>query len=223
MDGWGREGGRVREVYFLLFEEYLSMKVLKMLFPPLPRPLLLSLPLSLLLSLPHSFPPSLTPSLSSSLPPSLPPSPLPPSLPSPQTVGVIVRLEKETFKVLTQHGKDVSAKPHALQLRKTRGVTLDARQVRTFLQYFYCTVYVKKNATICKIRLPQSDKTTCHTFMVCLCICAASVEYGIACQTRHIFAGKASKCGVLGGICTAHGMLRLLYFFLTYISYSTNI
>ena len=25
--------------------------------------------------------------------------------PSPQTVGVIVRLEKEEFKVLTQHGK----------------------------------------------------------------------------------------------------------------------
>ena len=28
-----------------------------------------------------------------------------PHLSSPQTVGVIVRLEKEEFKVLTQHGK----------------------------------------------------------------------------------------------------------------------
>ncbi|CAI8005835.1 Transcription elongation factor SPT5 [Geodia barretti] len=46
----------------------------------------------------------------------------------PQTVGVIVRLEKEAFKVLTQHGKEVNAKPHALQLRKSRGVALDSRQ-----------------------------------------------------------------------------------------------
>jgi transcription elongation factor SPT5 len=48
----------------------------------------------------------------------------------PQTVGVIVRLEKEAFKVLTQHGKEVNAKPHALQLRKSRGVALDSRQVK---------------------------------------------------------------------------------------------
>ena len=48
---------------------------------------------------------------------------------SQQTVGVIVRLEKEAFKVLTQHGKEMNAKPHALQLRKSRGVALDSRQV----------------------------------------------------------------------------------------------
>lgn len=52
---------------------------------------------------------------------------------SPQTVGVIVRLEKEAFKVLTQHGKEVNAKPHALQLRKSKGVALDSRQVRTMV------------------------------------------------------------------------------------------
>ena len=33
---------------------------------------------------------------------------------------------------------------------------------------------LKKNATICKICVAQSDKTMCHTFMVCLWICAGS-------------------------------------------------
>lgn len=51
---------------------------------------------------------------------------------SQQTVGVIVRLEKEAFKVLTQHGKEVNAKPHALQLRKSKGVALDSRQVHVY-------------------------------------------------------------------------------------------
>ena len=48
---------------------------------------------------------------------------------SPQTVGVIVRLEKEAFKVLTQFGKEVSVSQHAVQLRKTRAVALDHKQV----------------------------------------------------------------------------------------------
>ena len=52
---------------------------------------------------------------------------------SAQTVGVIVRLEKEAFKVLTQHGKEVNAKPHALQLRKSKGVALDSRQVHAHM------------------------------------------------------------------------------------------
>ncbi|XP_064385499.1 transcription elongation factor SPT5-like isoform X2 [Halichondria panicea] len=42
-----------------------------------------------------------------------------------QTVGVIVRLEKEVFKVLTQHGKEVTVPQHAIQPRKTRAVALD--------------------------------------------------------------------------------------------------
>ena len=41
-------------------------------------------------------------------------------------------------------------------------------------------VRVKKNAIICQICAPQSDKTTFHTFMVCLWICAGSAEYGNA-------------------------------------------
>ena len=44
---------------------------------------------------------------------------------SQQTVGVIVRLEKEVFKVLTQHGKEVTVPQHAIQPRKTRAVALD--------------------------------------------------------------------------------------------------
>lgn len=49
---------------------------------------------------------------------------------SQQTVGVIIRMEKETFKVLTQHGKEISVKQHAVQPRKTRAVALDSHQVR---------------------------------------------------------------------------------------------
>lgn len=45
-----------------------------------------------------------------------------------QTVGVIIRMEKETFKVLTQHGKEVGVKQHAVQPRKTRAVALDCHQ-----------------------------------------------------------------------------------------------
>ena len=58
---------------------------------------------------------------------------------SQQTVGVIVRLEKEAFKVLTQHGKEMNAKPHALQLRKSRGVALDSRQVHIHV-YMYISL-----------------------------------------------------------------------------------
>ncbi|XP_011410252.2 PREDICTED: transcription elongation factor SPT5-like [Amphimedon queenslandica] len=45
-----------------------------------------------------------------------------------QTVGVITRMEKEVFKVLTQHGKEQSVKQHSVQLRKTRAVALDSHQ-----------------------------------------------------------------------------------------------
>ena len=41
---------------------------------------------------------------------------------------MIVRLEKEAFKVLTQHGKEVNVPQHAIQLRKTRAVALDNKQ-----------------------------------------------------------------------------------------------
>ncbi len=43
-----------------------------------------------------------------------------------QVVGVIVRLEKEAFKVLTQHDKEVTVPQHAVQPRKTRAVALDS-------------------------------------------------------------------------------------------------
>ena len=42
-------------------------------------------------------------------------------------VGVIVRLEKEAFKVLTQQNKEVTVPQHAIQPRKTRAVALDHR------------------------------------------------------------------------------------------------
>jgi transcription elongation factor SPT5 len=45
-----------------------------------------------------------------------------------QTAGVIIRIEKEMFKVLTQHGKELSVKQHTLQPRKTKAVALDAYQ-----------------------------------------------------------------------------------------------
>ena len=66
--------------------------------------------------------------------------------------------------------------------------------------------YVEKNATICQICAPQSDKTMRHTFMVCLWICAGSAGYGIAAlfakrvairRTHRIFTAKSGtlRCG----------------------------
>ncbi len=48
----------------------------------------------------------------------------------PQTVGVIVRLERESFQVLSMHGKVVTAKPQALEKRKENRfqVALDSQQ-----------------------------------------------------------------------------------------------
>jgi len=47
----------------------------------------------------------------------------------PQTVGVIVRLERETFSVLNQHGKVVQVKPQAVSKRKGRtAIALDSEQ-----------------------------------------------------------------------------------------------
>ena len=47
-----------------------------------------------------------------------------------QTVGVIVRLERENFQVLNMHGKVVSVRPQALQRRKEnrQAVALDSEQ-----------------------------------------------------------------------------------------------
>ena len=49
------------------------------------------------------------------------------------TVGVIVRMEKETFKVLSQHGKELSVPQHTVQPRKTRAVALDCHQVSVWM------------------------------------------------------------------------------------------
>ena len=48
---------------------------------------------------------------------------------SSQMVGVIVRLEKEAFKVLTQHGKELHVPQHTVQKRNNRAVALDMNQV----------------------------------------------------------------------------------------------
>jgi transcription elongation factor SPT5 len=47
-----------------------------------------------------------------------------------QTVGVIVRLERENFQVLNMHGKVVAIRPQALQRRKEnrQAVALDSEQ-----------------------------------------------------------------------------------------------
>lgn len=47
----------------------------------------------------------------------------------PQTVGVIVRLERETFSILNQHGKVVQVKPQAVTRKKDKNaVALDSEQ-----------------------------------------------------------------------------------------------
>ena len=80
-----------------------------------------------------------------------------------------------------------------------------------------CTVCLKKIATICIICAPLFDKKTCHTLMVCLCICAGSAGYGIAalfakhaavqglrCFTRRRTAVRPSKCGDHGARKVSH-------------------
>ena len=56
---------------------------------------------------------------------------------SSQMVGVIVRLEKEAFKVLTQHGKELHVPQHTVQKRNNRAVALDMNQVSLTMLYLY--------------------------------------------------------------------------------------
>ena len=59
-------------------------------------------------------------------------------------VGVIVRLEKEAFKVLTQHGKEMHVPQHTVQKRNNRAVALDMNQVsltHSCVQHIYCLVF----------------------------------------------------------------------------------
>ena len=90
-----------------------------------------------------------------SLPPSLPSLPFPPS--SQQTVGVITRMEKEVFKVLTQHGKEQSVKQHSVQLRKTRAVALDSHQVMDlFLLSLSLSLFLSVSLPLPPLSLPLS-------------------------------------------------------------------
>ena len=52
-------------------------------------------------------------------------------------VGVIVRLEKEVFKVLTQHGKELHVPQHTVQKRNNRAVVLDMNQVSLTCSYVF--------------------------------------------------------------------------------------
>ena len=44
-----------------------------------------------------------------------------------------MKLEKETFKVLTQHGKELHVPQHTVQKRNSRAVALDMNQVSLML------------------------------------------------------------------------------------------
>ena len=127
----------------LVMLEYVSLSLLYVLIssfflPPLP---------------PLPSPPSLSPL--PPLPPSLPSLPFPPS--SQQTVGVITRMEKEVFKVLTQHGKEQSVKQHSVQLRKTRAVALDSHQVMDlFLLSLSLSLFLSVSLPLPPLSLPLS-------------------------------------------------------------------
>ena len=58
-------------------------------------------------------------------------------------VGVIVRLEKEAFKVLTQHGKELHVPQHTVQKRNNRAVALDMNQVSLMfiLVFDFCVTF----------------------------------------------------------------------------------
>ena len=95
------------------------------------------------------------------------------------------------------------------------------KSVRSPCLFIYIYIWYTTNTTqqfLFFNCVPQSDKTTCRTFMVCLCICAGSVGIwccGTFCQTRHnsvnvlCFRGKVSQSldyGSLqdGALCRRH-------------------
>ena len=52
-------------------------------------------------------------------------------------VGMIVRLEKEAFKVLTQHGKELHVPQHTVQKRNNCSVALVMNQVSLACLYVF--------------------------------------------------------------------------------------
>ena len=55
-----------------------------------------------------------------------------------------MRLEKEAFKVLTQHGKELHVPQHTVQKRNNRAVALDMNQVSLtlILVFDFCVTFV---------------------------------------------------------------------------------
>ena len=55
-----------------------------------------------------------------------------------------MRLEKEAFKVLTQHGKELHVPQHTVQKRNNRAVALDMNQVSLMLilVFDFCVTFV---------------------------------------------------------------------------------
>lgn len=81
-----------------------------------------------------------------------------------QVVGVIVRLEKESFKVLTHQDKEVTVSQHAVQPRKTRAVALDHHgnsiTSRDIVKVISGNHVVSKEAMVC----------VCACVSACVCV-----------------------------------------------------
>ena len=61
----------------------------------------------------------------------------------PQTVGVIVQIQKETFQVLNMHGKVVSMRSAALQKKREKkaAAALDSEQNAIQVNYHFVKFY----------------------------------------------------------------------------------
>ena len=56
-------------------------------------------------------------------------------------VVVIVRLEKEASKILTQHGKELHVPQHTVQKKNNRAAALDMNQVSLTMSSLYLTIF----------------------------------------------------------------------------------
>ena len=111
-----------------------------------------------------------------------------------QMIGVIVRLEKETFKVLTQHGKELHVPQHTVQKRNNCAVALDMNQVSftmSFIFYFF-----ELEIYFCS-RYCESGGWPSHgTLCVCVCVCVCIGVYALSYFTVRFTQGKQGESGI---------------------------
>ena len=87
-------------------------------------------------------------------------------------VGVIVRLEKEAFKVLTQHGKELHVPQLTVQKRSNCAVALDMNQVSLTMSCLYFIFELE--FYFCSRCFESGGWPSYGTICICVFICIAA-------------------------------------------------